>query len=130
MKTLIPTLVALAVLGSAGSALAGSKLVSTVSIDVAGKRASGAIGSARASADTRQWIGCYSGAYADGSVMGFCGAVDANGLTRQCTIRDPKQLEEVRSLSSDGHISFRWNDSGLCTEVIVMHMSYWAPKAP
>src|SRR6266704_41334 len=86
------------------SAIAGTQRASAVNIDDIGMSASGPLGSARNSGDTRQSIGCYTAADAGSDSVGLCQAVDANGIGRQCFTYDSQLMATIRSLNGDSYL--------------------------
>jgi hypothetical protein len=110
------------------SAIAGTQRASAVTIDDIGMSASGPLGSARNSGDTRQAIGCYTAADAGSDSVGLCQAVDANGVGRQCFTYDPQVLATIRSLNGDSYLLFYWNSDGSCSGVSVSNRSDYQPK--
>lgn len=115
----------LAALAVSTAAVAGlhSEMEVTVRPDPEFAFAAGALGTARNTPDSVQWIGCQSGgAYAT------CTAVDAKGLTGSCSTSKPAHLAAVHSLNGDSTIVFAWDGTGKCLFVDVRNGSYAAPK--
>jgi hypothetical protein len=114
-----------AVLATGTTALAGYKAVWPVFINLSSRYAQGSLGSARNSADSNQFIGC---TLQPGFV--YCGAVDANRNSLNCTSSTPSFVALVQSLGDEGALAFTADASGNCTSIIVYTYSYWEPKQP
>jgi hypothetical protein len=117
------------VLLASPSALAGLKTFGDVSINDSAMVASGELGAARSTTDTRQYLSCQTAADT-GSSLGQCFAVDANGVFRSCYTFNPQLVATIRSLNGDSYLVFDWNANGECTGVIVYNGSDTPPKAP
>lgn len=111
-------------------ALASATLVASagrrdvIPVEITDRYAQGSINDARSSADNMQVIGCYTGEY-----HGLCYAVDAAGLARGCSTRDPEQLAVLRSISSDSIIVFYWDKEGICSHVSIGNYSVYRSAA-
>ncbi|MCY1033477.1 hypothetical protein OV207_18640 [Corallococcus sp. BB11-1] len=127
-QTLIAGL-AIATLGFGGTAWAGLKLPVPVTISVAARTAFGSLGSARASADNKQYIGVSTRIYV-GGVDVYVYAEDASGNFATCYSSNPGFVAAARALASDSYVLFAWNTAGECTELSVYTMSYYEPKTP
>lgn len=114
---------------ASGSALAGLKATYGTQVDNANRHAWGALGSARNSADSVQYIGCSVSSYADGTESAWCGARDANYVFGSCTTFNPTLINQIRSLKGDSYLNLYWDASYACTQVDITNMSYMAPKA-
>ena len=127
MRSLLPTvcvvLVSSVVL--AGEARAGRKTSSPVVVGTS--YAYGALGSARNSADSVQFIGCSTWATAT-SQSGLCQARDSASHNLSCTTSEPNLLAEIRSMAGDSFVYFTVNASGECTLIQVNHSSELEPK--
>lgn len=113
---------ALVLAGTTITAIAGQRDV--IPVEITATYAQGALADARGSADSRQYIGCYTTGY-----FGLCHAVDAAGQARGCTTRDPEQLAVMRSISSDSTVGFRWNKEGTCDYVTIGNYSVYRSAA-
>jgi hypothetical protein len=114
------------VVGAAWSrgADAGSKLSFPVAFG--SNYAYGAIGSARASTDSVQYIGCSS--Y---GTSGACVAQDATGSNwKMCAWSSAAAAAAVHSIGPHSYIVFYWDTSGNCTNVYVSNYSYQLPATP
>ena len=115
-----------------GSATAGIKTDSPVLVsfnpDGSGG-ASGALGTARNSANQVEFIGCVLHG-SRGNVFASCSVRDAAGTFMGCVARDPAFLEVLKSVTSDAVISFFWDAQGNCTEIAIETASNDAPKLP
>lgn len=126
---------ALASLGLVSVASAGSKANLTVLINTSPVySAQGSLGSARASADTVQFIGCtivteaYSGAPV---TTGSCSATNAAGTSVSCSTTDPEIIATIATVGINSFIRFTSNtNGGECTSIRVVNSSQWQPLAP
>jgi hypothetical protein len=110
---------------AAATAYAGARFTYPVVINDTNRTAYGALTDARGSADTRQYIGCWSN-----NASGGCDAVNASGLTRSCSTTDPAMLAVIRSMSDESYVAFRWGaDSSTCLYVYAQTTSYSKPAA-
>lgn len=123
----LPLLGAALIAVLSGTAYAGLKSTIPVSINTANRTASGALGSARNSADVVQHIGCYTYAM-PASVTTFCQARDAAGTSVSCSTTAANLVQVVRGMSGDSHLWFSWNAAGTCTEIDLFNVSQAAPK--
>lgn len=128
------SVIALALAGVSATAtsvaFAGQKATANVFIDTVNRRASGALGSARNSADARQLIGCQTEANSAGAERGQCTAVNAAGITVRCTTTVAAIIDVMQSVSGDSHVVFHWNQDGTCRAVTVGNFSHFEPKKP
>jgi hypothetical protein len=88
--------------------------------------AAGAVGTARASADSLQYIGCSS---IDGTT-GHCIAQDSTGLMKMCAWSTAGQAAAVHSIGSFSDVAFGWDANGNCTSITVSNFSYLTPMVP
>jgi hypothetical protein len=127
-QTLIAGL-AVAALGLGTTAWAGYKFTSTVNVLPAARIAFGTLGSARNSADTRQFIGLSTMVTLGGETM-TAYAEDAFGNYVTCNSSRPGFIAAARAVKGDSYVSFMWDASGECTQLMVDTGSYFEPKAP
>jgi hypothetical protein len=111
-----------ALLASTG-VLAGFRSAQQVVIADAERLANGDLGYVANTADTTQYIGCYSL-----GVSGSCYARDRTGLARSCSTSDSTLLAVIRSLNGDSYLTFWWDTSGRCTSIRVDNGSLQVPK--
>ena len=116
------------ILGLAPPARAGVKSNAPVAVDTVNHRGSGAVGSARASADGIQYIYCY--AVHGSSASAFCVARDAASTTVSCFTTDPNKVALVNAMTSYSYLYFEYDTSGLCTTLLVENASYYPPMVP
>lgn len=95
--------------------------------------AQGSIAAAYNSADSNQFIGCMLRVDTSSSTSTslFCSAVDAAGVSGQCTMYYPPQavIDMINSLNDTSSLGFQWNkSSGLCTLIQVERSSYQMPR--
>jgi len=111
-------------------AFAGSKSTFTVFIDLAGRDAYGAFGSARNSADAVQNIYCRTFASSTGSESVRCYATNAAGTTVSCFSTSATLVRSAQSMVTDSYVEFAWDASGICTSLDVLKGSHLMPKQP
>lgn len=137
----ILTAVALTVMMALSTAAwAGAKSSYSIVINLSGSTgtAMGAVGSARNSADSIQYIGCavYTSVASDELGNPYykefvsCSARDVNNLTVSCSSADPVLVQVAHAMTSDAHLTFSWDDSGACTSLRTRTDSRYAPKSP
>jgi len=111
-------------------ATAGEKQDAQVTVNTTSKYARGSLGSARNSNDQTQQIACYLSSYNNSnSNVGLCYAVDASGAVGSCSFyENAKFADIIRSMTSDSHVTFNWDDSYRCTRITVLSSSVYEPK--
>ena len=121
----------LGVLLAAGLGHAGRKITTNATINTTSGTAWGSLGSARSSADTTQYIGCYTTLTTTTSHAG-CVAVNAVGTYRSCYTYDANLIAAIRTLTPDAYIEFAWETEGspFCKSIFVRAMSYDEPRVP
>ncbi|MBN9685606.1 MULTISPECIES: hypothetical protein [unclassified Corallococcus] len=127
-QTLVAGL-AVAALGLGTTAWAGYKLTSPVNVLPSARFAFGTLGSARNSADTRQFIGVSTMVTLGGETM-TAYAEDASGNYVTCNSSRASFIAAARALKSDSYVYFAWDALGECTQLMVDTSSYFEPKAP
>jgi hypothetical protein len=128
MKRLVlATLVATATLTAGASAFAGKSRKLEVKITLGTRPgqpsiAIGSLRSARASADTKQFIGCSIFGNGGQEAVVECFAQDKAGVQLSCTSFERSMADAVSMIdaSSDLHISMR---DGRCTSITVLNSS-------
>lgn len=119
-----------AVAAGVGVAYAGTKAASAaygVSVSVAGRGATGALGQARNNTNNNEYIACQVDSHADGSTSGLCWANDQNNNTVMCSL-NTALAAAARSINPDSYIQFSFDANGDCTALNVQNNSYFAPK--
>jgi hypothetical protein len=125
MKTVLRNALCVMSFAAAATAYAGARFTYPVVINDLNRTAYGALTDARGSADTRQYIGCWSN-----NASGGCDAVNASGLTRSCSTIDPAMLAVIRSMSDESYVAFRWGaDGSTCQYIYAQTTSYSKPAA-
>lgn len=119
----------LALCAIGASAHAGTRTTEEVTITDASRRAEGSLGSARASADSSQYIACtvYSSA---GTNAMACAARDAAGLFRSCTSTAPNLVTAARAVQSHAsstRVVFSWDANYACQTLEVANGSQFRP---
>jgi hypothetical protein len=112
------------------TAWAGYRYPFEVQINTTSRTAKGSLGSARASADNNQAIGCRIGAGAGGIPVVYCFAVDAAGTTASCSTPDPAIATVATAINDSSLISFTWNAGGACLSLTVENYSTNPPLQP
>jgi len=131
IKTSLAAIVAVAALVSASlPAYAGYKGTYPVVVDLTGRSARGALGSARNSANSTEYILCYlqvGGAYP----FYGCDLRNAAGVTGSCQTSDANLIAQLRALRGDDYIEIKWDTSvnPQCTSITINKGSYFEPKA-
>jgi hypothetical protein len=93
------------------------------------RRAEGSLGSARASADSSQYLACTVKSTADSIYMG-CAARDASGLYRACSSYSPDLIQAALSISASSMIVFTWDANYACQTLDVANGSLYLPTTP
>jgi hypothetical protein len=117
------TAIALGFLTCTAVAFAGAK--STNAVTETATYVTGSIGTARASADANQLIGCNS--YGN---EGYCFAEDASGNWKQCFWGTATQAAAVSSITPMSNITFYYDSAGNCTSLEIGNYSYFPPSVP
>jgi hypothetical protein len=118
---------------AAGAAMAGYKLSSQVSVtqnaDGSGS-ARGALGSARNSVDSLQYIGCEHYVYTSPFFVDtmHCFARTSAGVVATCYSTEPTFIAAAASMSGDSYVSFTFDSNAVCTSFVVGHKSQYEPK--
>jgi hypothetical protein len=112
------------VAASATMASAGLKSYVPLSVNVAGKYASGGLAETHNTADNVQYAECGTNA-----TTGYCTLRDTAGTYYSCYTTDPALLTVIRSMSDESSFSISWNDTGVCTYVLSYASSRTAAKA-
>jgi len=109
---------------------AGSKTEESVSITVSGSNATaaGAVGTARNSADTNQFISCTVQGFT-GSNAVFCSARTAAGTNFSCTGNGANLAASVAAMDTGSRL-FIFAQSGVCQQIDVTNSSQHKPKVP
>lgn len=132
-RFLTGALAALFLAGAGGSVLAGQKTEGAVNITVgaSSSTASGAVGSARASADTSQMISCTITGLTTSNAAS-CMARDAAGNFLSCTANSNATYlaNAVSGIGSSSRIYFVVNASGVCTQINSTNGSQYKPAVP
>lgn len=112
------------------TASAGYRYPLEVQIDFVNRTAKGALGSARASADNNQAIGCHIGASVGGVPGVSCFATNAAGQTVSCISSNQGLVTAASAVNDSSIILFGWNASGGCTTLTVQNYSSNPPLEP
>jgi len=114
----------------AATAWAGYRYPFEVQIDLANRTVKGALGSARASADANQAIGCRISTAAGTSPVVYCFAVDAAGNKAECSSTDQAIVTVARAITDSSMVSFGWDSHGTCLSLSVENYSSNPPLQP
>ena len=107
---------------------AGFKYKWEVEVRTEDSWAAGSMGSARASRDSNQYIGCQFTGSAEGH-WAVCHARDATGNYGACLFVDKDHMAHTVSTISDSSLLiFGWNEDGHCTNVMVNNNSAYEPR--
>ncbi|MBZ4414506.1 hypothetical protein OWM54_19970 [Myxococcus sp. MISCRS1] len=117
-----------ALIGTA--AWAGAKSTNTVLVNLSAMNASGSMGDARNSADTRQFIGCSITTYVGSAPTLGCFAMDSAGNYGGCSSTNADLVATARSITTDSYLVFNWDAWTSCTSLHVTNASHGAPKQP
>ncbi|VUD68961.1 hypothetical protein TDB9533_04322 [Thalassocella blandensis] len=101
---------------------AGTDVAAPVYINTSTGVVTGAMGYARHTSDSLQFIGCYSTGYS-----ASCQARNTDGTLVTCYTNDTNHLEAIKSIGDDSRIYFRY-EGGSCTNVYVYNYSYWRSR--
>lgn len=131
MKHKITSLLSLALMGilSVSVAHAGLKAGYEVQINTSGSitTAVGSVGKARNSADSTQYIFCYT----LDNTFGYCGAKTAAGTFKACTTSNSDQIAVIRSIGVNSHVAFKTDGASTsCYSVQVVNGSHLEPATP
>jgi len=89
--------------------------------------AAGSIGKARNSADSVQYIFCYS----RNNNFGYCAARTSSSVYKACLTTDTNLIAVIQSVSIGTHLSFKVEDgSTTCTTVQSVNGSHIQPAVP
>jgi hypothetical protein len=127
-KLQIVTLIVSTAFGA--TAWAGYRYPFEVQVDLVNRTAKGALGSARASADTKQVIGCRIGTGAGGNPGVYCVAVNAAGNTAECSTTDQGIATVATAIRDSSLVSFTWDPRGTCLSLTVENYSSNPPLQP
>jgi hypothetical protein len=127
-KLQIVTLLVSTALGT--TAWAGYRYPFEVQIDLVNRTAKGALGSARASADTKQAIGCRIGTASGTSPIVYCFANDAAGNLAECSSTDQAIATVATAIRDSSLVSFAWDSRGACLSLTVENYSSNPPLQP
>lgn len=116
-----------AVVSMAGVARVSAGWVSHYQVGVGLSSASGALGSARNSADNHQYIGCHIYTGYEPPLV-YCIAVNSIGAYGSCTTTVARHLQAAQSMAGDSWVGFAWDVHGKCTALNIGHQSYYQPK--
>ena len=109
---------------------AGTKV--TANVYVTPGYASGAPGTARASADNQQYVRCLYSANAGAGAFSYVSCLFRNsqGVSGYCWSDEPSLMAAVSAMSSDSLVQVYWDGAGKCTSIDVTKGSEHAPKTP
>ena len=113
-----------------GTAWAGMKFVDQFYINTTYSYAYGSMGSARASTDSNQQIGCTT--YNSGGTdnYGYCSARDPSGTYKQCSWSGSQWTTTINAMTASSWIWFYWDANGNCTFITLQNDSSQLPSTP
>jgi len=131
-KQLWMTAMGLALVATAASSGTVTPVAVTVQVNTnLSGAAIGAMGQARQSANSQEYIGCgiQKSQTTTGSVTSyaFCQARNAAGVSGICSTQDAALMDAIHGIADNSYLSFYWNTSGQCTRIIVSTHSYFIP---
>jgi len=126
MRMATGALVLGAMLVSTGVATAGRKEYRDVTVNVTERKASGSLGDARRNG-TIQSITISIRGMAN-YMSGTAAFTDEDGHRGHCFTTDPKMVEALASVRSDGLVSVEWTSNGECIVVDAYTSSRWSTK--
>jgi hypothetical protein len=86
--------------------------------------ATGALTTARYSADSRQYIGCRVSAYANGSRSATCAAQTSTDVIASCSTSDPKLIEKIQKMTDSSYVYFKGNrTTAACSDIVISNYS-------
>lgn len=126
-------LVALMVLAVAADAGVKSAPRTTVVKSGSSGWAYGALGTARNSPNSSEYIECGVYAYstpATGPANGWCFAYDSGSNGAYCSTATESQIKAILASNGDSFIYFSFDGSGTCTYLSITNGSMYEPKQP
>jgi hypothetical protein len=90
----------------------------------------GAVGSARASADFNQYIGCYTNWAPGQTPWGYCSAVDSAGNYRSCYWTGSDFATAISGIGPLSYIDFGFGSDNRCSNLTIYNYSYDPPPVP
>ncbi len=92
---------------------------------ISGDLAYGSYGDVRYSADSTQYISCYTQHPSGGTTYGGCQARSASGASKSCYTTDPAMLTIIQSMGSrTDYVWFRTDASGGCSRISAVSGSH------
>lgn len=127
-------LAALAIASLSLPATAGSRnppSVPAVTVNTAGRSASGSLGQAHNSSNAYESIYCYVSGYETWTAVS-CAAVNSSNVFAACNITNPPRpmLDALAAIGPDSSISFTWSSTHKCTNISVWTDSRTYTKQP
>jgi hypothetical protein len=120
---------AVLLLVSAGTAVAGFKTGQQVVISTTSRFANADIGYVHNTPDTTQYIGCEVYAYTT-QLYAYCYARDLAGTYAGCSTSNVNLVNAAASINPDSYLLFYWDAAGACTFIAQHTQSQTATKAP
>jgi len=122
MKRVTAGLLALAVLATAGGAVAG--LTSFQEVVVGSNYAYGTLVGPHHSADNVQYIGCFSSVGPTGAYSAYCYARNAAGTSKSCNAAHVEQRNQMRAVNPSSRIYFEvGTDGSSCSRLMIDNVS-------
>ncbi len=109
-------------------AWAGYQVSVGVQVDAATRWAYGALGSARNSSNSTEYIGCRVTTYLSGSATVSCYARAPSNEYGSCSTSAMSLVEAARAITSDSYVRFTWLSTGECASIEVYKNSFYEPK--
>lgn len=108
-----------------GVGIAGSKWMSSLSINPNARTASGGLAETFNTADVTEYAECGSN-----RTSAFCTFVDTNNNNYSCFTTDAGHMAVIRSMTPESWFQVTWNNLGQCTYVLVYASSRTTTKVP
>lgn len=131
INRLIGLVLGAVVISGAGIAAAGAKWTDDVYVNTAGRTGWGALGTARNTSNTTEYIRCsvsFSEAWSGGQPWVSCYARNAAGTSTSCGAYSQKLADVLHALNGDSYLYFTGNGTSTCSYIEVDNASAYEPK--
>ena len=131
ISSLVGGVLGVAILAAAGAATAGAKWTDDVYVNATGRTGWGALGTARNTSNTTEYIRCavsFSEAWSGGEPYVYCYARDASGTSTSCGAYSKELAEVLHALNGDSYLYFTGSGTSTCQHIEVSNSSTYEPK--
>jgi hypothetical protein len=133
IRSLLPGFLAIAGLLVVSGARGGTQYgFSGTYVNTSSRYAYGQAGSARASSNSNEYLGCVT--YVSGTALsGYCRASDPSGNAAYCYFPSSgaaQFAQAAATASVNSYYYFSWDTNSNCTFLEVDNTSYWLPLTP